>query len=470
MLEFHIQFNQDAPLYQQLYEYIKHDIQSGMLEAGTRLPSIQYLSRQLQISKTTVETAYDQLLAEGYIRSKPRSGYYVEDLNTAFFSQSIPLPQKKDTAFHGNPRNFRIDFNDNHIDQEHFPLSVWRRLYNQSLQEQDAYFYGDPQGEWGLRHEIVKYIRQIRGIQCTEEQIIIGANSQHLIGLLCKMLKNDTETVGMEEPGYHVVTRVFKDEGFHVFPIPIQNDGIDVSVIRSAHPDIVFTSPSHHYPFGMVMPIQKRIELLEWAEKEGGYIIEDDILSEFRYSGQPIPALKSLDKKDRVIYMGTFFKTLLPSLRIGYLVLPEILANHYREHFHVYQQTTSRIDQNTLERFMKNGHWEQHIRKMRKVYQGKYETIVEAVKTFMKDHAEIIGHPAGLHILLHIKSITNEEELEKRAGEKGIKVYRISESWFKKENNFLNGSVFLLGFGGLKKEEIVRGIQELSEIWFGNGE
>nr|WP_246593750.1 PLP-dependent aminotransferase family protein [Evansella tamaricis] len=455
-----------TPLYIQIYETIKKKIQQGELPTTARLPSIRSLAMQLEVNKMTVETAYDQLAAEGYLERKPSSGFFVQEMNTDFFTES---PQKKDKSIFIEPKkDWLVDFNDNGIDRQHFPLSVWKRLTNQSISEagEDVFTHGDPQGEVGLRNEIASYLQLSRGVQCTVDQLVIGANSQYLTFLLTLLTSAWKRKVGVEEPGYHPITQVFQDMGYEIAPIPLKGDGLDITKLRKENPSLVFISPSHQYPFGTIMPIGKRIELLEWATDHNAWIIEDDIDSEFRYSGQPIPSLQGLDRKGRVVYMGTFFKSLLPSIRVCYMVLPEELLRIYKKDYIGYQQTTSRIHQRTIELFMKEGHWERHLLRMRKIYGKKYTFLRKMITQYMGDKVTVLGKDAGLYSVLVINEKEDEATLSKKAWQRGIKVYGISDTWFDQSNNIVDRPAFLLGFGGLQEEEIEKGIKGLCDAWF----
>ncbi|SER58808.1 PLP-dependent aminotransferase family protein [Salipaludibacillus aurantiacus] len=470
MLELTYQFDDtvNTPKYIQLYNYIKKEIQSGHIPSHTRLPSIRSLSEQLGVNKITIESAYDQLISEGYLESRPKSGYFVQAIDTHFFKRLTEAYSDLDDSVRLETQHYDIDFNDNKIDEDHFPLSVWRKITAKVLNDCPDYVFqhGSTQGDAGLRHELKTYLHHSRGVNCSEDQIIIGANSQYLMMLLLHIIGMKKGTVGMEEPGYHLMAKVFEDAGYTLEPVPLEADGLNVSVVKDMDPDLVFVSPSHQYPLGMTLPIQKRISLLEWARQSGAYIIEDDILSELRYSGTTIPSLQGLDPAGQVIYMGTFFKSLLPSLRVGYMVLPKVLIQRYSESFYLYQQTASLIHQKTIELFMKEGHWDRHLLRMRKVYRKKRDRMVDAIQAYMGSKARVLGEKTGLHVVVQLNDARDENELVRIAANHSINVSGTSHMWYDPANNLFEQPTFIIGFGGIREQEINSGIKALSEAWF----
>lgn len=458
-------YSKNTPLYIQLYKYIKREIQIGTIKPKTKLPSKRKLASYLGISQNTVKTAYEQLCAEGYIESKLRIGMFVTRLEDNLF-YSIPTNGKPDVII--KPKNdfkYLIDFNSGHVDLECFPYSTWRKLTAQSLysDESNLLLIGDAQGEECLRKEISKYIFESRSVKCIPEQIVIGAGTQYLMILLCMLLGKDY-SYAIENPGFHRARYVFNDQGIDLHPISIDDDGICIDDLRKSSARVVYVTPSHQFPYGMVMPVSRRLELLKWCKENNGYIIEDDYDSEFRYKGKPIPSLQGLDKNEKVIYVGTFSKSLIPSIRISYLVLPQKLIKKYQEHFKAYKQTVSKLHQNTLYKFMEEGYLLSHINKMRTLYGKKHTTLLFAIDKYMKEKIEIIGVQSGLHILLKVKNGMTEQELIQSAHKMKIKVYPTSICY--------DGCVtsefpmILLGFGGLTEMQIEEGIHMLKKAWF----
>lgn len=456
----------DRPMYVQLYEEIKRQIEEKVLSQGVILPSIRQLAEYLKISKNTVDHAYQQLVAEGYIESRPRSGYSVLPLEAPLVSknQKLPLPEKLQANLDTVPR---YDFKYGEIESPQYPMKHWRKCLSDVLDKETSGIlgYGHPQGESALRVEIAKYLLQSRGVSCDPEQILICAGTQHAVSMLVRLFNWGSRMIAMEDPGYRGVRTVFADHGCRIQPISVEADGMNVRELEGLDSNIgaVYVTPSHQFPLGMVMPIQKRRRLLQWAEQHEAIVIEDDYDSEFRYMGQPIPSLKSLDQTERVVYMGTFSKAFLPSARLSYIVLPSRMLPFLRNMLDVYNQAVSPIIQHAVTLFMQRGHFLRHIRKMRRLYQAKHRALVSAIEREMGKAVRIIEHNSGLHLLIDVKG-KNNEELLKLATKVGVKVYRPSPHWL--DPAACPRSYVMLGFGGLSITEIEVGIEKLKEAWF----
>lgn len=462
-------------LYLQLYRYFCEEIQSRRLPSGTRLPSVRALSHHLRVSKTTVETAYHQLLAEGYLESRERSGFYVVDVEwdgpvsagRLGKRQYEPKENKREPASEeaAAAPAIRYDFHQAQVDAEHFPFELWRRYSNQCMQRENprVLYYGDRQGEMGLREEIARYLRQARGVQATAEQIAIGAGTQVMITQLGLLFGLRGQAVAMEDPGYNGVRTVFRQLGFEVRPIPMEEDGIDVKALERSGARLVYITPSHQDPTGIVMPYAKRLKLLQWANRTESYIMEDDYNGEFRYSGRPIPSLQGLDTEGRVIYLGTFSKALLPTIRISYVVLPPSLLPIYQEKLAEFDQSASRIHQETLALFMKHGDWARHIRKMRTLYSKKHEAMLRILQAELGPHIRIMGQDAGMSVTVEVNSRHSSGELTKIAAAAGICVHPASHKWINPAPNAL--PIFQFGFGGQTIGDIEAGIRLLAQVW-----
>lgn len=461
------------PLYLQLYQYFCTEIRERRLPSGTRLPSVRALSKFLHMSKTTVESAYHQLLAEGYIESRERSGFYVVDISwdgairvkKSGGGGSVAKKEWTDPEVPFPSIPFRYDFHQARVDPDSFPFELWRKYTNQVTRSENKslLYYGDRQGEPELRQELARYLRRARGVQATAEQIVIGAGTQTMINLLGCLFGMRGQAVAMEEPGYQGVRRVFLNQGFDVRPIPLEEDGIDVQRLSESGARLVYITPSHQDPTGIVMPYAKRLKMLQWARQVEGYIIEDDYDGEFRYHGRPIPSLQGLDTAGRVIYLGTFSKSLLPSIRVSYMVLPEGLLPLYQEHLADYDQSASRIHQQTLALFMKMGDWERHIRKMRTLYKKKHDALLGFLREEMGDSIRITGHDAGISVTVEVRSSCTSQELTERAASAGIRVYPTDHKWLHPTRQ--GHPSFQFGFGGQTVEEMEAGIRLLGEIW-----
>jgi GntR family transcriptional regulator/MocR family aminotransferase len=310
----------DKPLYMQLYEYIKTEITSGLLKPDSKLPSIREASSMLKLSKTTIENAYSQLVAEGYIENFPKRGYFVCDLSEYNFDA---VAAKSTVEY----RNDIVYLNDG-VDKESFDVSTWKRLYNKVITDRDTNIYTScsTQGEKFLRDEIANFVNTMRGGNTTSQQVIVGAGIQYLLGILIGIIKEDYNTVAFEKPGYNKAEYVFEDYMFNIRHIEIADNDFPIDRLRKSDAKVIYISPSHQYPLGTIMPVNKRMELLDWAYKKNGIIIEDDYDSMIRYGGMPIPSLQGLDKNDCVVYLGSFSKMLLPSLRISFMVIPKKTA------------------------------------------------------------------------------------------------------------------------------------------------
>jgi GntR family transcriptional regulator / MocR family aminotransferase len=451
------------PMYIQLADYIKQEILSGRIKPKEKLPSKRNLSNYLGLSLNTIQSAYEQLCAEGYVESKPRKGLFVTTLDNDLIINQKGL-EKLESKTKKVQVNTKIDFNSGKVDLEHFPYAIWRKITVQSLYEDqgELFYNGNPQGEQLLREQITAYLYASRGVRCSVEQIIIGAGTQVLIGLLC-MLIGKEHIYALENPGFHRTKITLQDLGVHTIPIPLDENGINIKQLKNTEANVVYVTPSHQFPYGMIMPISRRMELLKWAEEKNGYIIEDDYDGEYRYKGKPIPSLQGLDTNENVVYLGTFSKSLIPSIRISYMVLPSSLIKKYQEHFTIYKQTVSRLHQDTLYRFMKDEHWQSHLNKMRTLYRKKHSTLMLAIKKYLGEKVNVIGEKSGLHIVLEVKNSMKEDELINTAMNAGVKVYPLSIYY-----NGVTGSVgsrILLGFGGLTETEINTGIKLLKEAW-----
>ncbi|MGE7858689.1 MULTISPECIES: MocR-like pyridoxine biosynthesis transcription factor PdxR [Bacillus] len=447
-------------LYVQLYEYIKKEIKDGTIPAFTKLPAKRKLAIYLQVSKNTVEAAYEQLLAEGYIESISRKGYFVCEIE-----QMIHVEGSEDRIEEVSflERDYTFDFTQTGVDTNTFPFNMYRKLINDVWQphNNELLFLGHPQGEVSLREEIAKYLYESRGVRCSPSQIVLGAGTQILVKLLFQLLQGSCYAV--ENPGYHRKMVAFEQGENRVQMLSLDRDGICIADLENSDANVVFVTPSHQFPYGMIMPITRRMQLLQWAKKEEGrYIIEDDYDSEFRYSGKPIPALQGLDTDGKVIYMGTLSKALLPSLRMSYIVLPKNLINKYQKQYLFYTQSVSRIDQEVIRKFLNEGHFEKHIHKMRVVYRKKRDRLVFEIEKYFADQVEVIGEDSGLHILLKVHNGMREEDLITEAAKHRIKVYPVSTYY---KDGTAPGNIVLLGFAILSEEEIVKAIQLLSTAW-----
>ena len=482
MYELTIELRSDTGrcLYEQIYDHIKQEIRVGRLSVGERLPSTRSLAEYLQIARSTVDLAYEQLVSEGYIEARPYKGYFVCRVEELFqFTEAegkgqqperrMPVSHDVKLAQNGAGKteaDVLYDFSPTKIDMSHFPFSVWKKITKNILSDSNAKLFsqGNSQGDMGLRETIAKYLHSSRGVNCRPEQIIIGAGNDYLLMLLEKII-GEKVRIAMENPTYLRAYKIFESFGWPITTVDMDEYGMQVSGLNKTDARLVYVMPSHQYPTGTVMPIGRRNELLKWAGKEQDrYLIEDDYDSEFRYKGKPIPSLQASDQRGKVIYIGTFSKSIAPAIRVSYMVLPEKLLQQYRERCHFYSTTVSRIDQKILDEFIRDGYFERYLNKMRKFYKDKHDMLMELLKPF-GDQFEITGENAGLHLLLTAKNGESEENLIREAASEGIKVYGLSESFIDKK---AESSTVIIGYGGMSEENMRQGIERLAHAWLEN--
>ncbi len=452
-----------TPMYEQIYEYIKQDILHGTLLKNTKLPSSRTLADQLNISRSTVNSAYEQLLSEGYIYSEEKKGYYISDINQLqHFTNTEHLLQEDETFSMIAKKTKNYTFSPFAIDMENFPYSIWRKLTNNviSYLNSDSLSLGDNRGDASFRQAIWEYLTGSREINCSPEQIIVGAGTDYLLMLLCGLFPSSYK-IAMENPSYTRAYHVFCGLNRTVLPISVTNSGMDISALMKTDASIAYVTPSHQYPLGVIMPVTKRHELLKWAEQGDRYIIEDDHDSEFRYKGLPIPSLQSIDRKEKVIYMGTFSRAIAPAIRVSYMVLPPTLMYLYKKQFSHYSSTVSRVDQKILTDFIKEGHLERHLNKMRKIYHQKHDSMLKAFRCF-GDMISITGEYAGLHLVITFHNGLSEEEICARSESVNLHLYSIKEHEISPIP--YTKPTFLFGFAGLSEKEIAETIPKLFQV------
>jgi GntR family transcriptional regulator/MocR family aminotransferase len=464
---FQLDKTRKEPLYLQLYQQIKQDISNGNLSYGQKLPSKRKIAEDLVISRNTVETAYGQLLAEGYIEAKSRTGFFVSFKAEQFFIQpSVKLQKNKKNK---TPK-FRYDLNPDQIDTALFPFNLWRKqtkiLLNQA--NRTLLCIGEKQGETILREQIRQYLYASRGVNCNVDQIIIGAGVEtclsQLILLFDHLYPQKKLNYAMEQHGYPMVERLLHVFQKDVVKLPLLNEKlkIDFQILQQSAVNILYVTPSHQYPYGSVLSINERHQLLEWANKaEDRYIIEDDYDSEFRYKGKPIPALQHLDQHlphSKVIYLGSFSKLLMPSLRITFMVLPQTLLPVYQRTCGLFNSTAPRLNQHLIAQFMQSGEFEKHIHKMRTNYRKKMELLCQLLQPYHQS-IRYYGEQSGFYLLLDLyQEQRSIEQLRQLAESVSIKLYPIQQSVSDKK-------YFSLGFGNLTHDELSQAVSLLMQVW-----
>lgn len=464
-----------VPLYLQIYKQLKEEIISARYLEGSKLPSTRSLSTTLNVSRNTVESAYLQLCSEGYIESKVGSGFIVLKVDTLIISKlkcDNPNNFKSFTkalsqAQTNSTNTYKYNFTYGNISAPDFPMRIWRKISNQclaSLTAVEMTSYSESKGELSLRIEISKYLSKSRGFSCSPEQVIISTGVEYCLSLLCQLFRKDFNQIAMEDPGHYGARNVLINNGYSVSPINLQADGIDIEQLENSSAKIVYVTPSHQFPTGSVMPIQKRLELLDWAMRKNGIIIEDDYDSELRYNSRPIPSIQSIATKENVVYIGTFSKALSPSLRMNYMVLPEGWVERYDSVFKTYQTPVPLIQQKIIQQFMYLGHFDTHLRKICLANKRKHDILIHTINEVMGDKVIIHGKNAGLHILLEFRNGLCEDEIIIRAENKGVIVNAVSTFWMRLEK--YSNNMIMLGFGEISEKDIVQGIKILNDAWF----
>ncbi|AWW26531.1 PLP-dependent aminotransferase family protein [Acetobacterium carbinolicum] len=454
--------NKGAFLYVEIYEYLKREITDGNLKFGEKLPSKRSLASHLSVSVNTVDAAYGQLVAEGYLESSPKRGYFVCQIDTYLLKQNNHVSEKKIKK--PETRSVKIDFSPNAIDQRIFPYEAFRKIFKVTFNEYDSYLLNKPdlQGELELRKALVELLYRSRGVRCNEDQIIIGSGTSHLLQIL-GLLWGKNKSVVLENPVYLKAYHIFEKMGNPVISIDIDEKGIQIEPMKKFSDVAVYVTPSHQFPLGMSMPIDRRIRLLNFANQDqGNYIIEDDYDSEFRYNEKPLPSLQSIDNNGKVIYIGTFSKSIAPSFRISYMVLPEALLKAYLEIADAISSPVSSLEQKMIGAFISDGVFEKHVNKMRKVYKGKRIVLMNALKQW-GDRVKITGENAGHHLLVQLDNGLTEEAMYTRALAQGVRVYPVSPYFIHGAENYK--SMVLLGYGSLTDKQIYSGIGILKEAW-----
>ncbi|MBE6933802.1 MAG: PLP-dependent aminotransferase family protein [Ruminococcaceae bacterium] len=447
MLTYELKKAPGVPLYEALYRCLRQDIQTGKLPAGSKLPSKRALSEHLKISKITVEAAYGQLVDQGFLYTREKVGYFV-----SAEAHSLPqpaLPEIPETP----PAQDILDLTAN--SPAHFPFSVWSRLHRQVMLDLGEKLLQplENQGCSALRHAIAQHLSAFRGMQVNPQNIIIGAGTDFLYNLLMQLLGQD-KIYAVEEPGYEKIRKIYAAGGVRCIGAAMDGQGVLPNALEEAN--ILHISPSHHFPTGIVTPMRRRQELLDWAEGADGYIIEDDYDSEFRFHAHPMAALHTLDRRGRVIYMNSFSKSLTPAIRISYMVLPDGLLEIYQKKLSFYSGTVPSFEQYTLARFLNLGYFDKHINRMRRFYKARRNQVVAALQSCpWREKLTILEQDAGLHFLVQVDTALPDEQLAELWAQQGIRVQPLS--------GFYHGSVpatvrgkLVINYSGLNEKELSR--------------
>ena len=448
--------------YDYLYRCIKEDILTGRMKAGEKLPSKRALAKHLEVAVVTVENAYAQLIAEGYLQSEEKRGYFVNQVRPEHRPVNGATPRPSHQA---EERQWLLDLKGSGSGTEGFPFSVWARLMRRVLTDQgEALLRSMPHnGVAELRQAIAQHVYQYRGISALPEQIVVGAGTEYLYNLIVQLLGRE-QVYGVEDPSYSKAPRIYQLNGASCLSIPVDQQGAQPDAVERREVDVLHISPNHQFPTGAVMPIARRQSLLSWARGRGGrYIIEDDYDSEFRFTGRPIPTLQSIDRGERVIYMNTFSRSLAPSLRISYMVLPPSLLETYQYRLGFYSCTVPAMEQYTLAHFLNEGHFESHVSRMRVYYRGRRDAVLQTIQdSSLGKRCQVLGADAGLHFLLRLDTKLGDRELEEQAAAQGIRLSFLSH--YQREPESALPHTLVVNYPGVDLENLAPALEKLAQL------
>ena len=437
-----------VPLYQQLYRSLAGEIRSGALPAGTRMPGKRSLAEALGVSVNTVDGAYQMLAAEGYLASRARSGFYVQEYPALPGRPEPPAAPAPAAAPAGPPVQY--DLSTGGVDTRLFPFRTWARLQKELLYTSPQLLArGDPRGDIQLRQALAGYLEEYRGVRCTPGQIVVGAGIEYLLSLLAPLLPGPA---AVEDPGYPRARQVLENNGRPCRLIPVDEGGLSVADLAASDAAVCYVTPSHQFPTGVTMPAPRRAELLGWAAAAPGrYIIEDDYDSEFRFDTRPLPSLQGMAGGDGpVIYLSTVARSLAPGIRIAYMVLPRSLLPAWQERYSLYSATVGRFEQQTLARFIQEGYFTRHLARSRMTYKARRNALAGALTEAFGPKARLSGLHTGLHLLLHLAGpVPSDQALVRTARQAGIRLAALSGYSMASPARCPSGTL-VLGYGALE--------------------
>jgi GntR family transcriptional regulator / MocR family aminotransferase len=469
----------EKPLHRQIYDAFRAMILERRLQPGQQIPSTRALAGELGISRIPVLGAYAQLLAEGYIESRSGAGTFVTSSLSDKFLIARPAVAAvasvlNDPASDAVSRFSKLlpgegtawirgsgAFSVGQIAYDHFPFRVWSDLVTRHARKvyASSMHYSDPMGSEEFREVIAAYLRTARAVNCTAAQIMVVNGSQHALDLSARVLLDPDSPVWIEEPGYEFLRHALTLSGCRLVPIPVDSEGLDVAagvkLCRNAR--VAFVTPSHQYPLGATMSAARRLQLLEWAHGSGAWIVEDDYDSEYRYESMPVASMQGLDPGSRVIYIGTFSKTLFPSLRLGYMVIPPALVGRFLAVRQANDLCPSHLYQAALADFISGGHFARHIRKTRQLYAERRNALTQALRKEFGSEMEILGAEAGMHLVVTLPRGLSDRKISARAEQEGLWLWPLSAAYA--GTNVRQG--FILGFGGTKADEMLHQVRRL---------
>lgn len=456
MLTYTFDKTQKAPLYEQLYLKIRSDISSGKIEAGEKLPSKRMFSEHLGISKVTVESAYAQLIAEGYIYSVEKKGYFAEKVTVV----SSALPEAKSNKVDEKKAVYYADLKSNSVSLEHFPFSVWSKLMRETTLDFSKELMASVpyNGALSLREAICTYLAENRGMSVSPSQVIVGAGTEYLYGLIIQLLGFDKK-FALENPSYGKISKVYSSHGADCVFVDMDSEGVNIAKLEESGAQVLHISPAHHFPTGIVTQQKRRFEIYGWAAAQSDrYIIEDEYDSEFRFLGKPIPPMQTADVNGKVIYINTFSKTIAPSIRISYMILPPDLAESFKQKLGFYSCTVPAFEQYTLARFISDGYFERHINRMKRYYKMLRDELVLLIENSpIAEKSRILESDSGLHFLLEIKTQKSDEEISGICMRRGVRISFLSEYYHNNKDNYSH--LVLINYSGINKAEFSKALE-----------
>lgn len=457
---------QPIPLIRQIYSELRSKILRGELTAGYKLPSTRKVASELLISRNVVLEAYEQLLAEGYLESRPGSGYFIASgiYLDQHARQNEAILTLSDQRVHEQISSL-IDFRSGVPALELFPRSLWGKTVQRVCMEAplSAFGYNRPEGRTELRTALCRYLYRTRGVQCEPEQIIMTSGATQALTLIAGVLLTPGSSVVIEDPITHDIQSIFTRTGAQLLPVPTDEHGMDMEQLPplSVHsPRFVFVTPSHQFPLGATMPIQRRIQLIRYAREADCYIVEDDYDSEFRYESSPISSIQGLDST-RVIYIGSFSKILSPGLRQGYLVLPKALVAAYQEAKWLSDLHAPSIDQLALGLFIEEGHLEKYVNRVKKLYKKRRQYLIAALQHRFGEEVRIYGEAAGLHIVAAFPAVSFTPDVLAALAEAGVRVYPVEEHAIVKGKHL---DKIIIGYGNASEAQIEEGVERITSV------
>lgn len=455
--------NNNTFIYRELYNNLKEDILSFKYDSDEKLPSKREMAQNLNVSVNSVKTAYEQLLEEGYIYTLERKGYFIEPLEKLIVEPQTTNTLTSTTA--PQEQQYRYSFSHMSTDITQFPVDTWTKLMKQVFKNYSRRLSAIPdlKGPIELRQAIAKLVSYKRGIQCNAEQIVIASGTNVLLKQIMDVMPDDSK-IAVENPGYFRFRDILNRTKRTTIPIDLDDKGISMSAIKAAAPDLVIVTPSHQFPMGTIMPISRRIDLLNWLTKTNGYVIEDDYDSEFKYNTDNIPSLYSFDKSDRVIYLGTFSKTLMPGLRLSYMILPTSLVEQFEHINNNVIPDFSMLNALTLYLMIKDGHYERYIKKMHHLYEAKRAQLIEQLKETFQSKIKIHDTHAGLHFIVEVDTEYSYDEIATRAKSQEIELYTINRFTVAPVSDQTKYKTLIIGFSQLEIEAIPEAVNILRQV------